>query len=73
MFKIAILFAMAAFMSATPAQAYVGPGSSLGAIGVFVGIVVTVILTLLSFVWYPFKRLARRVRRKDSAVDDERE
>lgn len=71
MFKIAILFAMAAFLSATPAEAYVGPGSSLGAIGVFLGLVATVILTLLSFVWYPFKRMARRIRRKDSGSENE--
>ena len=69
MFKVAILFAAAALLSAAPAEAYVGPGSSLGAVGIFLGLVGTVILTLLSFVWYPFKRMARRFRRKDPAAD----
>lgn len=73
MFRIAILFALAAFVSATPAQAYVGPGSSLGAIGVFLGLVATVILTLVSFVWYPCKRLARRARRKDTTAEKDTE
>ena len=71
MFKVVMLFAMVALMSATPAQAYVGPGSSLGAIGVFLGLIGTVILTLISFVWYPFQRLARRFRRKDSRAEND--
>jgi hypothetical protein len=49
---------------ASPAMAYVGPGSSLGAIGIAMGFLAAIILTLLSFVWYPLKRLARRVRRR---------
>jgi hypothetical protein len=60
-------------MSATPAYAYVGPGSSLGAVGVFIGIVATVFLALVSFVWYPFKRLARRLRHKGGAIDNKAE
>lgn len=71
--KIAILFLLVAAMSATPAYAYVGPGSSLGAVGVFIGLVATVLLALVSFVWYPFKRLARRVRRKDPAAGNKAE
>lgn len=68
MFKIAMLFVLAAAILATPAHAYVGPGSSLGAIGVFLGLIGTLILALVSFVWYPFKRLLRRLREKNSAA-----
>lgn len=62
MSKLAPLIVLTAILSAAPAHAYVGPGSSLGAIGVFLGLVGTVLLALISFVWYPVKRLARRIR-----------
>ena len=68
MFKIAVLFVLTAATLATPAHAYVGPGSSLGAIGVFLGLIGTLILALVSFVWYPLKRLLRRLREKHSAA-----
>lgn len=70
MSKLAMLFAVAAVMLAEPAHAYVGPGSSLGAIGVFLGVVGTILLTLVSFVWYPFKRLARRLKRKEPTAGE---
>ncbi|MFT4197960.1 MAG: hypothetical protein QM601_08630 [Pseudoxanthomonas sp.] len=46
------------------AQAYLGPGLGLGAIGAALGAVAAVFLGLLSIVWYPFKRLWRRLRGK---------
>lgn len=73
MSKLAMLFAVAAVIMAEPAHAYVGPGSSLGAIGVFLGLVGTVLLTLVSFVWYPFKRMARRMKRKEHPVEESTE
>ena len=45
------------------AQAYSGPGVGLGAIGVVLGIVGSVVLMTVSLVWYPFKRLIRSLRR----------
>jgi len=45
------------------AQAYSGPGVGLGAIGVVLGIVGSVVLMTVSLVWYPFKRLIRGLRR----------
>ena len=56
------LFILATALFAAPAMAYVGPGSSLGAVGVVFGLIGTIILSLLSFIWYPFKRAYRRVR-----------
>lgn len=44
------------------AQAYLGPGLGLGAIGAALGAVAAVFLGLLSIAWYPFKRLWRRLR-----------
>lgn len=73
MYKIAALLVLTAALSAAPAHAYVGPGSSLGAIGVFLGLIATVLLTLISFVWYPIKRMVRRARRKDATTDSNAE
>lgn len=46
----------------TPALAYMGPGLGLGAIGSALGIVGAVLLAIVSVVWYPFKRMLRRMR-----------
>jgi len=59
---------MVAASATTPAMAYVGPGSGLGAVGVVLGLLGTIILALLSFVWYPIKRMARKVRRQVARV-----
>ncbi|MFT3966270.1 MAG: hypothetical protein QM690_10345 [Sphingobium sp.] len=56
---IALLIAL----SAQPALAYVGPGSSLGALGMVFGLAGTLFLTLLSLIWYPLKRMSRKMRR----------
>ncbi len=69
MLRALILFLFAAFALTSPAMAYVGPGSSLGAVGVFLGLIGTFFLTLVSFVWYPIKRLIRTSRRRLSRAD----
>ena len=42
------------------AEAYVGPGAGLSAIGTLVALVGAVILAIVGFIWYPIKRLLRR-------------
>jgi hypothetical protein len=59
-------FAMAALLlavAADPAQAYLGPGLGLGAITTALGVVGAILLGIVSMVWYPFKRLIKRIRR----------
>lgn len=52
---------------AAPAQAYVGPGAGLTAIGAAVAFLAGMILAIVGFVWYPIKRLLRaRASRKVS-------
>ncbi|MEM5477769.1 hypothetical protein [Pacificibacter sp. AS14] len=41
------------------AQAYVGPGAGLTAIGTMVALLAALILAVVGFVWYPIKRLMR--------------
>ncbi|MFT4717382.1 MAG: ABC-type transport system involved in cytochrome bd biosynthesis fused ATPase/permease subunit [Paracoccaceae bacterium] len=50
-----------------PAQAYVGPGLGLGAIGVILGLLLSVVLAFFAFVWMPIKRMFKR---KKAHVED---
>ena len=49
-------------LDAAPALAYTGPGLGLGAIGSALGVLAALLLMLVSIVWYPMKRLLRRIR-----------
>lgn len=63
---------IAFFLSAAPAQAYVGPGLGLGAVSTAFGVLGAIVLGLVAFVWYPVKRLIRMVRgrgRKRAGAD----
>ncbi|HEX7854193.1 MAG TPA: hypothetical protein VF503_10900 [Sphingobium sp.] len=66
MYKAVIPFLLLALLPAEPVLAYVGPGSGLGAVGAVLGLIGTLFLSLLSFVWYPIKRLVRKMRRKSA-------
>ena len=62
------LFAVAWLpFTAAPALAYMGPGLGLGAIGTALGVLAALLLALLSIVWYPMKRLLRRMREDKTA------
>jgi hypothetical protein len=54
------------------AQAYVGPGLGLGALGVVLGLLASVFLAIFAVVWYPLKRLFTK-RRKVPAEDKARQ
>jgi hypothetical protein len=64
---------LAAVALLTPgvALAYVGPGLGLGAISSFLALVGGVLLGILGFIWYPFKRLLRAMKkRKEPEAED---
>jgi hypothetical protein len=46
-----------------PALAYVGPGTGMSAVGVFLAVVMGVVVALIGFVWYPCKRLLRTCKK----------
>jgi O-antigen/teichoic acid export membrane protein len=52
------------------AYAYIGPGMGVGTIGVVLGVLVSIFLALLSILWYPFKRLFKKIRKKKPAMDN---
>jgi hypothetical protein len=52
-------------LTASAAEAYVGPGLGVGVIGAILGVVVTLFLAVLGVVWYPLKRLLKNGKAVD--------
>ena len=48
------------------ANAYIGPGAGLGAIGSAIALLGALILLIVGFIWYPLKRLLRRRKAKNA-------
>ncbi|HEX5454337.1 MAG TPA: hypothetical protein VFX06_11135 [Stellaceae bacterium] len=48
--------------STTAANAYMGPGAGLSAIGSLLSVVAALLFAIVGFIWYPVKRLLRRGR-----------
>jgi hypothetical protein len=46
------------------AQAYVGPGAGLSAIGSILSLLAAIGLGIVGFIWYPIRRLTRRLQSK---------
>ena len=51
-------------------HAYVGPGLGLGAIGAFVGVVISVFLAIVGFIWYPIRRMLKKRKMKNDHLED---
>jgi hypothetical protein len=51
----------------TESHAYIGPGAGLSAFGALLALVVSVIVAIFGFIWYPIKRLTRSLKRKRAA------
>jgi hypothetical protein len=47
---------------AASAEAYVGPGMGLGALGAILGFLMAILLAIAGMVWYPVKRLIHAKR-----------
>jgi hypothetical protein len=47
-----------------PAWAYMGPGLGMGAVMTSLGVIGAILLGLFSILWYPAKRLVRRIARR---------
>jgi hypothetical protein len=54
------------------AHAYIGPGAGLTAIGTVLALLAAVLFAVVGFVWYPMKRLLKRLKAKPSAAEPDR-
>ncbi len=61
--RVAAILLLAA--TAVPAQAYMGAGAGLSAIGSILSFIGVVLLMVLGFVWYPAKRMLKKMRAKN--------
>ena len=53
------------FLVVTDAHAYVGPGLGLGAIGAIFGVIFSIFLAIVGFIWYPIRRIIRKRKMKN--------
>jgi hypothetical protein len=44
------------------AHAYIGPGLGLGTLAMVLGVIGSVFLAIFAIIWYPFKRLFKKVK-----------
>ena len=61
--------AVATLLLAAPqtAEAYIGPGAGISAIGTVIALIGAILLAIVGFVWYPIKRLrAKNKKTKDT-------
>jgi hypothetical protein len=52
------------------ADAYVGPGLGLGVIGAIFGAIATVFMAIAGVIWYPIKRLIRKLKGTSADADN---
>lgn len=46
------------------AEAYIGPGAGIAAIGTVIALIGGILLAILAFIWYPIKRLLAKIKQK---------
>jgi preprotein translocase subunit SecG len=68
--RIVFLLVIAALLAPEAAFAYGGPGSVISGIGAFLAAVAALLATLFGFIWFPLKRLYKRLR-KEETPDEE--
>jgi hypothetical protein len=55
---------LALALSPASVQAYVGPGMGAGAVAGVLGVLAGLLMLVVGVFWYPIKKLARRLRKK---------
>lgn len=62
-FRLIVVLALMLTWTA-PASAYIGPGMGVGAAAAVLGVFAGVVLLVVGLVWYPLRRMIRRVLRR---------
>jgi len=60
--KLTVFLAASLVIAALPAQAYIGPGAGAGTIAVVLGIIASIVMAFLAILWYPAKRLLKKLK-----------
>lgn len=64
LFASLLVFVVMAVAYAPQAMAYIGPGLGMGAVVAVLGTVFGLLMLVVGVIWYPVKRLIRRLRSK---------
>ena len=71
-FSAILLAAVASWaVGPEPVFAYGGPGSVISGIGAFLAAIAALLAALFGFVWYPLKRLYRKMTKKEETPTEE--
>ena len=66
------LFVLVSFiLAASPAHAYIGPGTGVGTIAIVLGVLASVILAFFAIIWYPLKRMVSNIRSMGQAAAEQ--
>lgn len=60
--RVTILALLIVIIFSSNVNAYIGPGLGAGALSVVLGVLASVIITLFAMVWYPVKRLLKKMK-----------
>ena len=71
MWRVIISSLVSFFGLISSANAYIGPGLGLGTVGILIGILGSIILALIAVLWYPFKRLLKKIKKKKDLESEE--
>ena len=63
MWRVIISSLVLIFGLISAANAYIGPGLGLGTVGILIGILGSIILALIAVLWYPFKRVLKKIKK----------
>lgn len=56
-----------------PAQAYIGPGLGAGTVAVILGVIASVFLALFAILWYPIKRLIKKLKAREKGLSTDQQ
>lgn len=59
-----MIYFIALLFYSSSAFAYVGPGLGVGVVASVLGIFVALIMLLIAVIWYPIKKIIRKIRAK---------
>ena len=62
--KVSLLVLVITLSGPVRAEAYIGPGAGISAIGTVVALLGAILLAIVGFIWYPIKRLLLKFRKK---------
>ena len=62
--KITLISLVLVNLNTNMAFAYIGPGLGLGAIGIMLGVIGSIIIALFALLYYPIKKLFIKLKKK---------